>query len=64
MKMEVAWQLIDFHDRKRGLKAMRKVFLNYLHRKLRREFFRILAGVLLSGHQPASQEVLRQVVFP
>jgi hypothetical protein len=39
MMKEITWQLIDFHHRIRGFKAVRKVLLNDLHRKLRGQFF-------------------------
>jgi hypothetical protein len=46
MEMKISWQLIDFHHRIGRFKAVRKVLLNDLHRKLRREFFRIPPGGL------------------
>src|SRR5215471_8218300 len=45
----MAWELIDFHHRVRGLKAVWKVFLDDLDCELRGQFFGILPGCFSEG---------------
>ena len=46
-KFEITRQLIDFHHRISGFKAVREIFLNDLHRKLRSEFLGVPAGAVV-----------------
>jgi hypothetical protein len=60
MRMKISWQLIDLNHRVGRFKAVREVLLNDLHRKLRREFFRIPPGSLWEGREVGLSTKLTQ----